>query len=128
VKLRKYSDNQLREAVKKSASMRQALQILDVAPYGGNYDVLRKAIRYFNLDTSHFVGQAWNKGKILPPKQPLEKYLSNSLPFSRISSEIDCCEKAFLSIAVPVAGIHDGSISLSLWSLTTSTETTRTTG
>lgn len=80
MKLRKYSDNQLREAVKNSASMRQALQILDVAPHGGNYDVLRKAIRYFNLDTSHFVGQAWNKGKILPPKQPLEKYLSNSLP------------------------------------------------
>lgn len=80
VKLRKYSDKQLKEAVTKAASMRQVLQILDVAPYGGNYDVLRKAIRHFNLDTSHFVGQAWNKGKILPPKQPIEKYLSNSLP------------------------------------------------
>ena len=80
MKLRKYSDKQLREAVKNAASMRQALQILDVAPYGGNYDVLRKAIRHFNLDTSHFVGQAWNRGKILPPKQPIEKYLSNSLP------------------------------------------------
>jgi hypothetical protein len=80
MKLRKYSDKQLREAVKNAASMRQVLQKLDVAPYGGNYDVLRKAIRHFNLDTSHFTGQAWNKGKILPPRQSIEKYLSNALP------------------------------------------------
>jgi len=80
MKLRKYSEKQLREAVKKAVSMRQVLQILGVSPYGGNYDVLRKALKHFNLNTSHFVGQAWNKGKKLSPKQPIEKYLNNILP------------------------------------------------
>jgi len=58
MKLHKYTEEQLREAVKLSTSMRQVLLMLEVAPYGGNYDVLRKAIRYFNLDISHFTGQA----------------------------------------------------------------------
>jgi hypothetical protein len=77
MKLRKYDQRQLEDAVKKSTSLRQVLEILGVAPYGGNYEVLRRAIRYFNLDTSHFTGQSWNKGKTLGPKQPLQKFLSN---------------------------------------------------
>ncbi len=60
--------------------MRKVLQKLNVAPYGGNYDVLRKAITHFSLDTSHFTGQAWNKGKKLPPKKSIESYLNNEAP------------------------------------------------
>ena len=62
MKLHKYSEKQLRDAVKSSASLQQVLQKLNVAAYGGNYDVLRKAIKHFQPDTSHFTGQAWNKG------------------------------------------------------------------
>jgi hypothetical protein len=54
MKLHKYSEAQLREAVKNSTSMRQVLQKLDVAPYGGNYDVLRKAIAHYHLETTRF--------------------------------------------------------------------------
>jgi 5-methylcytosine-specific restriction endonuclease McrA len=42
--------------------------------------VLRKAIKHFQLDTSHFTGQAWNKGKSLPARVSTEKYLRNELP------------------------------------------------
>ena len=80
MKLFKYSEEQLRSAIKNSHSLRQVLLKLDVAPYGGNYDVLRKAIKHFNLDTSHFTGQAWNKGKKLPAKQSIENYLNNAVP------------------------------------------------
>ena len=76
MKLYKYTEEQLRDAVKTSASMRQVLQISNVAAYGGNYDVLRNAIKHFDLDTLHFTGQAWNKGKKLPPKQPIKNYLN----------------------------------------------------
>ena len=79
MKLRKYSLLQLEEAIRKSTSLRQALNKLGVAPYGGNYEVLRRAIRHFNLDTSHFTGQLWNKGKAFGPKQPLRRYLNNEL-------------------------------------------------
>jgi len=60
--------------------MRQVLGKLNVAPFGGNYDVLRKAIEHCYLDTSHFAGQAWNKGKTLSPRQPTDVYLRNELP------------------------------------------------
>ena len=80
MKLHKYSEEQLREAIKKSTSIRQTLQKLNVAPYGGNYDVLRKAIKYFTIDTSHFTGQAWNKGKQLPTKRSTSSYLNNETP------------------------------------------------
>jgi len=60
--------------------MRQVLLKLNVAPYGGNYDVLRKAVQHFNPDTTHFTGQAWNRGKTLTPKQPIKEYLANKIP------------------------------------------------
>jgi hypothetical protein len=79
MKLRKYTKRQLEEAIKNSTSLAQTLNKLGVAPFGGNYEVLRRAIRHFKLDTSHFTGQTWNKGKSIGPKQPLKRYLSNEL-------------------------------------------------
>jgi 5-methylcytosine-specific restriction endonuclease McrA len=79
MKLRKYTEQQLALAIENSTSLAQTLNKLGVAPYGGNYEVLRKAIKHFSLDTSHFTGQTWNKGKSIGPKQPLKRYLSNEL-------------------------------------------------
>ena len=79
MKLRKYTEAQLREAIMTSTSLAQTLNKLGVAPYGGNYHVLKRAIRHFDLDTSHFTGQFWNKGKTFSPKQPLHRYLNNEL-------------------------------------------------
>ncbi|UCB54586.1 MAG: HNH endonuclease [Thiotrichales bacterium] len=80
MKLHKYTETQLREAVKNSTSMRQVLQRSNVATYVGNYDVLRNARKHFQIDTSHFTGQAWNKGKKLNPnKQSIDAYLSNKI-------------------------------------------------
>ena len=77
MKLNKYSLEQLKAAIKTSTSMRQVLIKVNVAPYGGNYDALRKALNHFGLDTSHFSGQAWNKGKTLLAKVSIKKYLCN---------------------------------------------------
>ncbi len=80
MKLTKYTEHQLRDAVQRNHSMRQTLVTLGVAPYGGNYDVLRKAISHFGVDTSHFTGQAWNRGKRLKPRRPINSYLENRFP------------------------------------------------
>jgi len=77
MKLHKYSLEQLRQAIPESTSLRQVLIKLNVAAYGGNYQVLKKAIKHFELDTSHFIGQAWNKGKTMPAKYLLHDYLNN---------------------------------------------------
>ena len=53
----------LARAVAGSFSIRGALQKLRLAPAGGNYETIRKAIREFNLDTSHFTGQGHLRGK-----------------------------------------------------------------
>ena len=53
---------------------------MDVADYGGNYAVLKKAIRFCALDTSHFTGQAWNNEKTLASKYSLADYLENKSP------------------------------------------------
>jgi hypothetical protein len=77
MKLHKYTLEQLTTAINESTSLRQVLLKLDVAPYGGNYDILKKAISHFNLDISHFKGQAWNKGLKMPAKYSLSDYLEN---------------------------------------------------
>ena len=80
MKLHKYSLEQLKLAINESTSLRQVLIKLHVAPYGGNYEILKKAINHYDFDISHFNGQAWNKGKKLPAKYSLTDYLENKLP------------------------------------------------
>lgn len=77
MKLHKYTECELRNAVKNSRSRRQVLQKLNIVAAGGNYQTLNKAIKYFKIDTSHFTGQNWSKGQTIGPKRPIEDYLSN---------------------------------------------------
>jgi hypothetical protein len=72
-----FTEAQLREAVWNASSIRQALIYLGVVPEGGNYRVIRNAVEAFDIDTSHFKGQAWNKGRHMGTKTPIEDYLSN---------------------------------------------------
>ena len=58
--LHKYTLEELKEAVKSSGSIRQTLIKLGVAPYGGNYDVFRKAVKHYGISTEHFHGQLWH--------------------------------------------------------------------
>jgi hypothetical protein len=55
---RKWTDNQLREAVASSLSIAQVLQHLDLAIAGGSYRIIKTHIERLNLDTSHFSGQS----------------------------------------------------------------------
>lgn len=68
MKLKKYTLEQLKEAVKSSVSVRQCLQKLNVAAYGGNYSVFDKAIKYYSIDISHFTGKNIS-GRTLPPRR-----------------------------------------------------------
>lgn len=74
-----YTEDELREAVKTSGSIRQVLQKLNIIPAGGNYQTTHRRISKLGIDTSHFHGQAWNKDKKIGPKRPIEEYL-NGVP------------------------------------------------
>jgi len=79
-KYRTYTEEQIIDAVKTSLSIREVLGKLNLKEAGGNYSTTKKYIKELNLDTSHFTGQGWNKGKTIGPKRPLEDYLSNQFP------------------------------------------------
>jgi RNase P subunit RPR2 len=79
--MRKYTERQLRDAVKTSRSVRQVLKKLGLAEAGGNYSTVQKKIDELVLDNSHFLGKGWKRGQSSPIFQakPLEEILvSNS--------------------------------------------------
>ena len=80
MKLFKYTEEDLRKAISTSTSYRQTLLKLKVKAAGGNYEVLKKAIKHFKIDTSHMLGQSSNKNKTFGPKRDLSEYLSNKFP------------------------------------------------
>jgi len=85
---KKYTDLQFTTAVQECLSIRQVLIQLGLEPKGGNYKTIHKHIKRLNLDTSHFTGMLWSKGRIIGPKQEIEKYLNNELTISSHSLKI----------------------------------------
>ena len=73
-----YTEQELCEAVKTSTSIRQVLNKLNIVAAGGNYQTTNRRIKKLNIDTSHFTGQAWNKGQTIGPKRSIEHYLTEN--------------------------------------------------
>jgi hypothetical protein len=78
--MQKYTDEDLIEAVRDSYSIRQVIIKLGRKPGGGNYKTVKKKIHDLKLDTSHFTGKLWSKGRTLSPKRNINCYLSNEYP------------------------------------------------
>ena len=125
MKLRKYTEEQLKKAVSDSFSLAQTLKTLGLVPCGGNYLVIKRTITFFNLDTSHFTGQLWNKGKKTGAKQSTENYLNNNIRISSyklkkrlISEQIfpfecsSCKRKKWLGQPIPLELDHINGNSL----------------
>ncbi len=68
---RRWSDDQLRSAVRASHSYAGVIRRLGLIPAGGNYDQVQARIRELALDTSHFTGMGWNVGLQFRPNPPL---------------------------------------------------------
>jgi 5-methylcytosine-specific restriction endonuclease McrA len=69
-KQRTWTDEALTTAVKLSFSKREVVRKLGLAPSGGGaYFSVERRIAELNLDTSHFTGKSWSRGKKFPPKQ-----------------------------------------------------------
>lgn len=59
----KYTKEFLESIVKESGSIRQVLLKLGLKEAGGNYQNIKTRIKLLEIDTSHFHGMVWNKGK-----------------------------------------------------------------
>ena len=60
---RKWTDEQLIEAVKNNVSIASVARCLNLKPSGSNYDTIHTKIKLLKLNTSHFTGKGWNVGK-----------------------------------------------------------------
>lgn len=76
-KKRTWTQNQFIDAVNSSRSILEALTKIGLKPTGGNYKQFHFYVKELGLDTSHFTGQSWIKGRKFVTRQP--KQLSEIL-------------------------------------------------
>lgn len=122
MKLRKYTPEQLVDAVDSSVSIRETLIKLNVSPYGGNYEVFKRAVDFYNLDTSHFLGRAANsgsrhKGGGEGTGRPLQDFLDNKHPIQSYKLKNKLLKAKLLEYNCVICGIvnwNNKSIALEL--------------
>ncbi|MDB5265772.1 MAG: hypothetical protein JWM39_485 [Parcubacteria group bacterium] len=68
----RWSRNVLRDAVFSSICISQVLVKLGLKPAGNNYQQFHYYVKEYEIDTSHFKGQAWHAG-ISIPRKPMYK-------------------------------------------------------
>ena len=78
----RYSEQQLKDVVTRSRSIRQVLIELNISSQGGNYRTIKRAIEKYNINTSHFTNQGWAKNVTRGPRVSLSDYLSNKAPIT----------------------------------------------
>lgn len=59
----KFTKEELEEIVKDVLSTAEICRRLNIRPIGGNYKTIKKYLKLYDIDTSHFTGRAWNSGK-----------------------------------------------------------------
>ena len=78
----KVTDDQFIQIVKESYSLAEVIRKSGLQVAGGNYETTKNRIKKLNLDTSHFTGQSWNKGKKLG-----SNYYGNLKPLKEVLVE-----------------------------------------
>lgn len=80
---------------------------LGLKPSGGNYSTVKRLVADLGLDTSHWTGQAWNKGKKLGSKQPLENYLVVGSTISSYKLKLKLLSEGFKEAKCECCGIEE---------------------
>src|SRR4051812_24430513 len=78
--MRRYTIDTLKEVIKDSTSIAQTLIKLGLKANGGNFHTIKKYISKYQIDASHFTGQACRRGKKFQPKRNIQDYLDNKFP------------------------------------------------
>ena len=107
MKIRSYTEEQFRNAVSKSFSIRQVLMALGLNNSGGAYLTYRRAIKEWGIDTSHFTGQLWSKGRTIGPKRPIEDYLANICPIQTFQLKNRLIKEGILEKKCSICGITE---------------------
>lgn len=108
---RKWTDEQLIEAVKSNISLRQTLLSLGLCGKGGGgYTAIQAKIKILGLDTSHFLGEGYLKGKThnWSKKQSLEEILvENSTRLNSQSLKLRLIKEGLLKYSCSNCSINE---------------------
>lgn len=75
------------QLVKESHSIAEVCREMDYASQGGSYSRVHQLIKKYQLDTSHFSNEPWNKGKMVNlPKYTLNEILIKDSPIHNSNS------------------------------------------
>ena len=80
---RRYTEEQVRDAVSNSPSLTAALRRLGLRPAGGNHKALRKLIEQYSISTDHFEPIWTLRGPCSSSAIPLDEVLVEDSPYSR---------------------------------------------
>ena len=75
MKKSKYTREVLEEAIKSSKSWSEVCRKIGVKPATGSQSYVRKCADLLEINATHFLGQAWSRGKTFF-KRPVEEYLT----------------------------------------------------
>lgn len=75
----KYTKEKLEPIVKESISIAEVIKKLNLRQTGGNQKNIERNIKKNLIDTSHFLGQGWCKGKFALNRLNKEEFISNIL-------------------------------------------------
>lgn len=99
-KSKKYTLGELEQAVATSFSIRQVLEKIGLAVSGGNHSHLKKKIKAFKLDTTHFLGQAarrkLDKTWSPPSKRELKDILKKGTTYNNYNLKIRLIKSGLL--------------------------------
>lgn len=70
-----WTEEQVRNAIKISKSVCATLSVLNAPNNGTTNSRIKKIIKQYSIDISHFTGQGWSAGKKFGYKFPIESYL-----------------------------------------------------
>jgi hypothetical protein len=83
-----YSDEALHAAVLVSTSYAGVLRVLGIPQAGGSQACIARRIRAAGIDTSHFRGQAHNRGKSMPRLTPAGVLVTRPAGSGRIHAHV----------------------------------------
>ena len=73
------TEEEYKIAAKKSFSIAGMCRELGLGTFGANYRRIHRAIKKYNIDTSHFTGKGWNVGGLFKPNKKIIKSLAEIL-------------------------------------------------
>ncbi|SDK14856.1 HNH endonuclease [Nonomuraea maritima] len=98
----KYSREMLAEAAAQSRSVADVLRRLGIKWTGGSHAHISRRLKHFDIDTSHFVGQAHGKGRRPLTLRPYEQVLALR-PAGSIREKAPVLRRALREAGVPYA-------------------------